>query len=69
MNKVRNEGAPLKRQARMTSGGRITLPREVCLEMGVGPGDKLEFETDGDSFFIRPVKRRGSRRNPQIRSQ
>jgi hypothetical protein len=69
MKKMRNEGAPLKKQARMLSRGRITLPREVCLTMGVRPGDKLEFETDGDSFLIRPLKLQRSRRNSWIRSR
>ena len=32
----------------MFSRGRITLPREVCHVMGVGPRDKLEFEIGGD---------------------
>ncbi len=63
MKKMRNEGKPLKVQARMMTRGRITLPREVRLDMGVGPGDLVEFEADGDSSFIRPVKPRSSRRN------
>jgi AbrB family looped-hinge helix DNA binding protein len=69
MKKMRNEGAPLKVQARITSRGRVTLPREVRLHMGVGPGDMVEFETDGDNFFIRPVKPYGSRRSSPTRSR
>ena|SRR6266853_801604 len=69
MKKMRNESPPSKRQARMFSRGRITLPREVCLNMGLGSGDKLEFETDGDGFLIRPVKPRSSTRSSTIRSQ
>jgi bifunctional DNA-binding transcriptional regulator/antitoxin component of YhaV-PrlF toxin-antitoxin module len=53
----------------MFSRGRITLPREVCREMGVGPGDVLEFETDGDGCLVRAVNPRGSRRDSSLRSE
>ena len=68
MKKMRNEGAPLKVQARMTTRGRVTLPPEVRLHLGVGPGDTVEFESDGDNFFIRPVKPHGSRRSSPTHS-
>ena len=54
MKKTRNEGEPLKVQARMTSRGRITLPREVRLHLGVGPGDMVEFETGRGQFLYPP---------------
>ena len=69
MKKMRNEGAPIKVQAQMTTRGRITLPREVRLHMGVGPGDLVEFETDGQSFFIRATKSHRPRRNSSLRSE
>lgn len=69
MKKTRNVGERFKVQARVTSRGRITLPREVCLHLGVGPGDMVEFEMDGDNFFIRRVKSRGSRKISPTRSR
>jgi antitoxin PrlF len=47
---------PVKRQARITSKGQITVPYEVRRAMGVRPGDKLEFEKDGKDFRVRPVR-------------
>jgi AbrB family looped-hinge helix DNA binding protein len=46
----------VKRQARITSKGQITVPYEVRRAMGVRPGDKLEFEKDGKDFRVRPVR-------------
>ena len=48
--------ASLKRQARITSKGQITVPSEVRRAMGVRAGDKLEFEKDGAGFRVRPVR-------------
>jgi AbrB family looped-hinge helix DNA binding protein len=50
MNSTRHE-------ARITSGGRITIPADVRRLLGVGPGDRLVFETVGESITIRAVKR------------
>jgi AbrB family looped-hinge helix DNA binding protein len=46
----------VKRQARITSKGQITVPYEVRQAMGVQPGDKLEFEKNGADFVVRPVR-------------
>jgi AbrB family looped-hinge helix DNA binding protein len=46
----------VKRQARITSKGQITVPYEVRRAMGVRAGDKLEFEKDGKDFRVRPVR-------------
>lgn len=48
--------ASLKKQARITSKGQITVPSEVRRAMGVRAGDKLEFEKDGAGFRVRPVR-------------
>ncbi len=48
--------AATKKLARVTSKGQITIPREVRRALGVRAGDKLEFEKDGDSFRVRPVR-------------
>lgn len=64
----------MKRQARITSKGQITVPHEVRRAMGVRAGDQLMFEKDGAGFSVRPVrakspfeKYRGIR-NPRIPS-
>jgi AbrB family looped-hinge helix DNA binding protein len=49
MNSTRHEG-------RITSGGRITIPSEVRRLLGVGPGDRLVFETAGESITVRASK-------------
>lgn len=46
----------MKKQARMTSKGQITVPLEVRRKMGVRAGDRLEFEEDEAGFRIRPVR-------------
>jgi antitoxin PrlF len=46
----------VKKQARITSKGQITLPYEVRRAMGVRVGDKVEFEKDDTGFHVRPVR-------------
>jgi AbrB family looped-hinge helix DNA binding protein len=56
--KVRNrETSSVKKQARITSKGQITVPHEVRRALGVRPGDKLLFEQDGAAFRVRPVRK------------
>lgn len=45
----------MQAQAKMTSKGRITVPREVRLLMGVRPGDRLLFERDAKGIRVRRV--------------
>jgi AbrB family looped-hinge helix DNA binding protein len=45
----------MRAQARVTSKGRITVPREVRLLMGVRPGDRLLFESDAKGIRVRRV--------------
>ena len=35
---------------------QVTLPREVCEQLGIGPGDKLELVVEGASLVARPKK-------------
>jgi antitoxin PrlF len=46
----------LKKQARITSKGQITVPHEIRRALGVRPGDKLLFEKDGNGVRVRPVR-------------
>jgi AbrB family looped-hinge helix DNA binding protein len=46
----------VKKQARITSKGQITVPHEIRRALGVRPGDKLLFENAGSRVFVRPVR-------------
>jgi AbrB family looped-hinge helix DNA binding protein len=48
----------VKKQARITSKGQITVPHEIRQALGVRPGDKLLFEQDGTGVRVRPVRTR-----------
>ena len=48
----------MQREAKMTSKGQITVPREIRQRLGVKPGDRLLFEQDGDDVRVRPVKKK-----------
>ncbi|MHB0869416.1 MAG: AbrB/MazE/SpoVT family DNA-binding domain-containing protein [Chloroflexota bacterium] len=44
--------------ARITSKGQITIPKEVRDQLGVEPGDALEFHFEAGHLEVRPVRRR-----------
>jgi antitoxin PrlF len=46
----------MQKQARITSKGQITVPREVRRVLGVRAGDRLLFESDGKGVRVRPVR-------------
>ena len=46
----------MQKQARITSKGQITVPREVRRFLGVRAGDRLLFESDGKGVRVRPVR-------------
>jgi AbrB family looped-hinge helix DNA binding protein len=46
----------MQSEAKITSKGQITLPREVRHALGVKPGDKVVFERDGGEIRVRPVR-------------
>jgi antitoxin PrlF len=64
----------MQKQARITSKGQITVPREVRRVLGVGAGDRLLFESDGKGIRVRPVRNKSAFSkyrgigNPDIRS-
>ncbi len=46
----------MEKQARITSKGQITVPREIRRLLGVRPGDRLLFEGDEKGVRVRPVR-------------
>ncbi len=50
----------MQKQARITSKGQITVPREVRRLLGVREGDRLMFESDGKGIRVRPVRSRSA---------
>jgi len=48
----------MQKQARITSKGQITVPREVRRALGVREGDRLLFEGDGEGMRVSPVRTR-----------
>ena len=46
----------MQKQARITSKGQITVPREVRRVLGVRTGDRLLFESDDKGIRVRPVR-------------
>ena len=46
----------MQKQAKLTSKGQVTVPREVRRLLGVGAGDRLMFESDGKGVRVRPVR-------------
>jgi len=45
-------------QAKITSKGQITLPKEVRERHGLKPGDRVEFVEEGGRTWVRPRNRR-----------
>ena len=64
----------MQKQARITSKGQITVPREVRRVLGVRAGDRLLFESDGKGVRVWPVRSKSAFSkyrgigNPGIRS-
>ncbi len=48
--------ASLKKKARITSKGQITVPREIRRALGVRPGDSLIFEQSGTEVRVLPAR-------------
>ena len=46
----------MERQARITSKGQITVPRDIRRALGVTAGDSLLFESDSSGVRVRPVR-------------
>ena len=50
----------MQKEAKITSKGQITVPREVRHALGVKPGDKLVFEQNGEEVCVRPVRKKSA---------
>lgn len=46
----------MQKQAKLTSKGQITVPREIRRVLGVRAGDRLLFESDSKGIRVRPVR-------------
>ena len=46
----------MEKQAKITSKGQITVPREVRRALGVHPGDRLLFQSDETGMRVRPIR-------------
>ncbi len=46
----------MQKQAKITSKGQVTVPREVRQILGVRAGDKLIFENDETGVRVRPLR-------------
>jgi len=46
----------MKRLARITSKGQVTVPHDIRRALGVGAGDQLLFEHDGKGARVRAVR-------------
>jgi AbrB family looped-hinge helix DNA binding protein len=46
----------MQKEARITSKGQVTVPRDIRRTLGVRPGDRLLFESDSKGVSIRPLK-------------
>lgn len=47
----------MKKVAKMTSKGQVTVPREIRRRLGVRTGDRLLFEEDGKGVRVTAVKK------------
>ena len=47
----------MKKQAKMTSKGQVTVPREIRRRLGVRTGDRLLFEEDGNGARVTAVRK------------
>jgi AbrB family looped-hinge helix DNA binding protein len=46
----------MQKQARITSKGQITIPRDIRRALGVRSGDSVPFESDRRGVRVRPLR-------------
>jgi antitoxin PrlF len=47
----------MKKHAKLTSKGQVTVPKEIRRRLGVRTGDRLLFEEDGDGVRVTAVRK------------
>jgi antitoxin PrlF len=48
------------RHSRMTAQGQISVPADIRRQLGLAPGSVLEWQPQGDGFFVRKAGRHSS---------
>lgn len=48
----------MKKAARITSKGQVTVPRDIRRALGVGTGDTMLFEHDVHGVRVRPIRKK-----------
>jgi AbrB family looped-hinge helix DNA binding protein len=46
----------MKYHSSISSKGQVTVPQEIRVRLGLQPGDRVEFVTDGPNTLIRPAR-------------
>lgn len=52
---------------RLTSKGQVTIPKAVRDDLGLRPGDVVEFERDGERVFIARARYERAEDHPMIK--
>jgi len=47
----------MRSEAILRQRRQLTLPREVCQQLGITVGDRMELTVEGDALIARPAKR------------
>ena len=47
----------MQREARVTTKGQVTIPRDVRLRLGIKAGDTIVFEDKGSAIQVRPIRK------------
>lgn len=47
----------MRKEARLTSKGQVTIPRDIRRALGVQTGDRLVFESDRRGVRVRPAEK------------
>ena len=48
----------MRNEAILRQRRQLTLPREVCDQLGIAVGDRIELMVEGDILIARPAKQR-----------
>ncbi|MCY3820896.1 MAG: AbrB/MazE/SpoVT family DNA-binding domain-containing protein [Gammaproteobacteria bacterium] len=44
--------------AKVTSKLQVTVPKALAIQLGIQPGDEVDWAVSGDSFHVTPAKQR-----------